>query len=88
MSQKLDQELEKALSALESERNDALSNLDNQVRPLCTCCLDALLQGSLAARSGSVRGASAVADCNVFGAQVEKLSAEILARVLPEGIKI
>ena len=35
VSQKLDQELEKALAALESERNDALSNLDSQVRLLC-----------------------------------------------------
>ena len=35
MSQKLDQELDKALAALEAERNDALKNLDSQVPPLC-----------------------------------------------------
>ena len=32
LPQKLDKELEKALAALEAERNDALKNLDSQVR--------------------------------------------------------
>ena len=36
MSQKLDKELEKALAVLESERNDALKNLDSQVHAQCT----------------------------------------------------
>lgn len=31
--QKLDKELEQALAVLESERNDALKNLDAQVNP-------------------------------------------------------
>ncbi len=99
LTQKLDKELEKALAALEAERNDALKNLDSQVSLGCAASVFSARRSCLVGAMHAVgvrllEAAPTLASSMSFaltarsGPQVEKLSADILARVLPEGIKL
>ena len=91
--QKIDKELETALANLDREKEEALKDLDAQV-----CCYQLstmpkswmewlLLRVDVCVQCASCHITKPVYSRWIY-VQVGKLSGEILARVLPEGVKL